>query len=204
MKMQTNCQDRIENDRLRLQSRRMAGLVIAWTCSVAWAVSLIGCNFGKPRFIASPLSYTEQEAAVLDVVPIGTPREAAVKQLKDAGIVGSFGVNNSIYYCDLWERPDGLRWHVNVALLFDQSGKLYKTRPAESDTGTVSSSAPSSRTARPDSAPEATEANLNELGAQRQIPVEESTREDSTQQPQDAASVDRVPTNRSGERSPFR
>jgi hypothetical protein len=30
----------------------------------------------------------------------------------------------------LWNRPDGQRWHIDVALLFDQSGKLYQTRAA--------------------------------------------------------------------------
>ena len=204
VKNQATWQHPIESERSAMNLRRMVVMAIAGAFNVALVFSQTGCNFGKPRFITNPLSYAEQEAAILEVVPIGTPREAAVKQLEDAGIVGSFGVNDSIFYCDLWERSDGLRWHVNVALLFDQSSKLYKTRPAESDTGLISGSVPSNATARPDSAQEAAEANRNGLGVQQRIPVTENNREDSTQQLPDKASSGRTPTNRSGERSPFR
>src|SRR5690606_2661265 len=48
-------------------------------------------------------------------------------------IRGNFAhLSNSIYYCDLWERPEGERWHTQVALLFDDEGLLYATRPADS------------------------------------------------------------------------
>jgi hypothetical protein len=59
------------------------------------------------------------------------------KKLADAGIDGSFGVSDSVFYCDVWRREDGNRWYINVALLFDESGRVYKARPAQAATGVM-------------------------------------------------------------------
>jgi hypothetical protein len=111
-----------------------------------WAVILMaGCSApGKP-LIESPLSYSQQQQAVLDVVPRGTSRGEAEKRLRAAGIEFTPGGNGSIYYLSLWNRPDGNRWHISVALLFDAAGKLYESRPADSTTGLVSSTPTTSR-----------------------------------------------------------
>jgi hypothetical protein len=82
----------------------------------------------------SPLDYAHQEAAILDIVPKGTSKEQVVADLKQAGISGSFGVRDSIYYCDAWRKPGGETWHLDVALLFDDEGKLYATRPGSAET----------------------------------------------------------------------
>ncbi len=103
---------------------------------------LAGCQMAGGRIIPSPLTYSEQEREILAIVPQGTGREEAVHRLSAAGIEGDFGSGRNIYYCDLWKRENGDRWHINVALLFDKSGKLYKTQVAQADTGLLSSNSP--------------------------------------------------------------
>jgi hypothetical protein len=84
--------------------------------------------------VECPLSAAEQQQAVLEIVPRGTPRAEAARRLKEAGIEFSPGRKDSIYYLSLWTRGNGQRWHINVALLFDPAGNLYATRPADSAT----------------------------------------------------------------------
>ena len=91
-----------------------------------------GCT-GFQQVVPAPLVFEEQSAEILKIVPLGTPKERAVRQLNEAGISGEFSSSPSIYYCDLWERESGNRWHLNVALLFNEKGELYKTKPAQAD-----------------------------------------------------------------------
>src|SRR5436189_225428 len=56
---------------------------------------------------------------------------------KAAGIEFNVGGNESIFYLSLWNRPNGERWHINVALFFDSAGNLYQTRRADSTTSLV-------------------------------------------------------------------
>ena len=100
-----------------------------------------GCQLTGGRIIPSPLTYSEQEKEILAIVPLGTERDQAVRKLSAAGIDGDFGTGRNIYYCDLWNRNNGERWHLNVALWFDKTGKLYKTHVAQADTGVLASSA---------------------------------------------------------------
>ncbi len=91
---------------------------------------LTGCQMTPaPGLINCPLPSTEQVQEILQLAPLGTPRQEAIERLKKAGVLGTFGENQSIYYCDVWDKGEGLRWHINVALLFDDSGTLYATRP---------------------------------------------------------------------------
>jgi hypothetical protein len=100
------------------------------------AAILAGCQLTPaPGLMACPLPATEQAVRVVEVVPLGTPREDVLKRLKDAGIRGNFGENQSIFYCDVWNREDGERWHINVVLLFNEQGELYATRPDASTAG---------------------------------------------------------------------
>jgi hypothetical protein len=94
---------------------------------------LAGCASLSTQIVPCPLTYTEQTKEVLNVVPKGTRREDALRKLAAAGIEGSFGISRRVYYCELWNRPDGSRWHLNVALLFDETGKVYKTQAADCD-----------------------------------------------------------------------
>lgn len=98
-----------------------------------------GCRLTPaPGLMACPLPVSEQVQRVLKVAPIGTPREDVLRQLEEAGVAGTFGENQSIYYCDIWEQADGSRWHINVALLFDENGVLYATRPDRAGRATAS------------------------------------------------------------------
>jgi hypothetical protein len=92
------------------------------------AAFLAGCAVWRPTLVDSPLSIEQQQQAVLDIVPRGLPRDEVERRLKNAGIEYRKGGNGSIYYLMLWNRADGQRWHIDVALLFDQSGRLYQTR----------------------------------------------------------------------------
>lgn len=112
----------------RLVERRFGLFASGWILSL---LVLAGCQLGVSRFASCPFSYEEQKTALLKIAPIGTHRDAAVKKLKEAGIRGSFGIRNSVYYCDSWEQEVGQRWHLDLALLFDESGRLYEIRPAQ-------------------------------------------------------------------------
>ncbi len=94
---------------------------------------LVGCAT-SPAVYPCPLSYEEQSRSILEIVPIGTPRAEVLKKLAVAEIQGSEGISDSIYYINLWDGQTGGTWMMNVALLFDQDGRLYKTKPARSET----------------------------------------------------------------------
>src|SRR5665213_3410475 len=101
---------------------------------LALATIAVGCASPGTSLVECPLSSEQQQQSVLDIVPRGTSRAEAERLLRAAGIEFSPGQRNTIYYLGLWKRPDGKRWHIDVALLFDKEGKLYQTRPADSAT----------------------------------------------------------------------
>ncbi len=89
----------------------------------------VGCQMGTPRILPTPLTHDEQRTALLEIVPLGTAREVAVENLSEAGVEGRFGISDSVYYCDVWQRDEKTRWHIDMTLLFDDSGQLYEIRP---------------------------------------------------------------------------
>lgn len=110
---------------------RTVGLLTA----VGW---LTGCQMTpSPGLVSCPLPAVEQTTRLLEIAPLGTAREEVMKRLKDAGVRGNYGQNESIFYCDVWERSETERWHINVVLMFDDDGKLYRTRPELSESGMV-------------------------------------------------------------------
>ena len=112
----------------------------------------VGCHSvsGGKEFTASPLSTAEQQQAILKIAPLGTDREAALEQLKKSGIEVTPGASPSIYYCDVWNRSNGERWALGVALLFDASGKLYVMREADAKVEPAQGSAPAAEPALPE------------------------------------------------------
>lgn len=98
-----------------------------------------GCMLAPGSIEPSPLSAVEQQIEILDLAPVGTPRDEAIRRLETAGIEGGFGASGakSTYYCDLWNRPDGTRWHLDVAVLFDDDGRVWIARSAAPDTHTT-------------------------------------------------------------------
>ena len=111
-----------------------------------------GCITGPNLIVESPLSSEDQQKEILKIAPIGTDRKDVLKRLDRAGIQCSEGASDSIWYCTFWKKANGDRWHLDVALLFDSSGKLYETRRRETDYGvadrnTLEPDAPRERTA---------------------------------------------------------
>lgn len=105
----------------------------AFFIAVAGSLSMLaGCQMTPaPGLITCPFPVAEQTAKILEIAPLGTPRDEAIKRLDQAGVVGNFstGDRKSTYYCDVWQQGKDERWHINVVLLFDEDGILYGTRP---------------------------------------------------------------------------
>ncbi len=85
-------------------------------------------NDRQLSFQSCPWPAGQQVREVLKIAPLGTEREEAMAKLQKAGIQGSYGANQSIFYCDVWRREDSI-WHINVALLFDENNVIYATMP---------------------------------------------------------------------------
>lgn len=104
-----------------------------WFSAVVLGVALAaGCQLTPaPPLMECPLPVAEQTAKILEIAPLGTPRDEVLKRLDKAGIIGNFstGDSKSTYYCDVWPQDGNERWHINVVLLFDENGILYGTRP---------------------------------------------------------------------------
>ena len=114
-------------------TKRLAALLAASCCAGLIAT---GCQLITPRLEESPLSYSQQADAILEIVPKETDRDLAIEKLTQSGIQGNFSpLSKAIFYCDTWERKDGTRWLMDVALLFDESGKFYATRNPQAQTG---------------------------------------------------------------------
>jgi hypothetical protein len=107
-----------------------------WIAVGLIALTITGCVSLNRAIMPCPLTYSEQEKEILTVVPKGTRRDEALRRLAAAGVEGSFGISQRVYYCDLWNRKNGERWHINVALLFDDTGKFYRTQ-VEGDVSVV-------------------------------------------------------------------
>jgi len=106
------------------------------------AVAIVGCQLTSAVEYSNP-SDAEQNLAVLEVVHIGMTRQQAVDALTNEGVKGSSGVSESVYYCEAWDGKDDRHWLLNVALFFDQSGRLYKVGSSQPDFESVTETSPS-------------------------------------------------------------
>jgi hypothetical protein len=111
----------------------MQTVYLRWAAASLIALTVTGCASLNRSIMPCPLTYSEQEKEILAIVPKGTRREDTLRRLTAAGVEGSFGISRRVYYCDLWNRTNGERWHINVALLFDDTGRFYRTQVAECD-----------------------------------------------------------------------
>jgi hypothetical protein len=115
-----------------LVGSRAVPIGIALPARIVALTLLAGCaTSGTGYVVDCPLSAVEQQQAVQKIVPLGTSREQAAERLANNGIEFTTAAGDSIFYCSTWERPDGTRWHLNVALLFDQEHRLYRLREAD-------------------------------------------------------------------------
>lgn len=119
---------------MRASFRPGRGVALSAVCLLA-----ASCHAGPQPIVSCPIPTNEQQGEVLKIAPLQTDREEVLKRLEEAGIDVSPGASvpgqsPTIYYCDVWQRPDGARWQMDVALLFDPGGKLYATRPSHANT----------------------------------------------------------------------
>jgi hypothetical protein len=98
------------------------------------ATTFCGCRMFDSGKISGTMGYQQQMAEITRIAPYGTPRPKAVASLEKAGVIGEYSrAGNSIYYCQLWNRPDGKRWHMTVALLFNAKDEFYAVNLADAD-----------------------------------------------------------------------
>jgi hypothetical protein len=128
---------------------------LRWTAAGLIALTITGCVSLNRSIMPCPLTYSEQEREILTILPKGTRREEAMRRLTAAGVEGSFGSSRRVYYCDLWNRKNGDRWHINVALLFDDTGRFYRTQVADCDVTRVTEDKKGNGSARSDSSTKA-------------------------------------------------
>lgn len=136
-------------------------LVVVWCIAKAtqrylwWlegivTVLILGCQLEPlPQFMEAPLTTQQQIEELQKHLVAGMSREEVMHKLKELGIGGSYGHNTSIYYCDVWQRDRKTLWHINIALLFNDEGKLYKIRPSYD----LELTHPTARTEDPPAAP---------------------------------------------------
>ena len=91
-----------------------------------------GCVGPQIQTVRCPLDDAALNKKILEIAPVGTPRDEAVKRLNDAGIRGAFGSEHSgfgkdYYCCQAWRRPNGEVWRISLLVHFDKSGKLCET-----------------------------------------------------------------------------
>lgn len=132
------------------------------------------CATPTGRFVECPLSATEQQQAIREIVPLGTSRVQVAERLAKAGIEFTKAAGDSIYYCAAWQRPEGTQWHMNVALLFDREDKLYQVR--EANTLTLRDTDPPETTNRNSPARAATSQNGQEAATSSNFTVPDSDR----------------------------
>lgn len=116
--------------------------VVGRLVALILAVPLVaGCNLQNPPPVAEP-NWEEQREAILDITPIGTSREDVATRLANAGVQFTCSgeeaeyrpdLRCSMFYCHRWNLGDGKIWPLDVALLFDESGNLYKIRRSSAD-----------------------------------------------------------------------
>lgn len=122
---------------VRRTARSIVGISFPlWAMATLFVPTLCGCLMPGLGYRENPLSTLDQQREVEKIVPPGTSRAEVESRLKIAGIEVSPGTSPRIAYCDVWNRSGKGRWVMNVALLFDENGKLVGTRPANSPTET--------------------------------------------------------------------
>lgn len=157
---------------------------------------LAGCQLTTEANYVNP-PFSEQQQAILDVVPFGTARNLAVERLRRAGVVGTFGVSESVFYCDAWKRGDDRDWRLDVALFFDQSGRFYKVAPGQAQTGVAAQAGGALYPAA-----SALHGATTDVTARGSSATEESAGLEWAQG-HDADGADRNAAGRSGRRTPF-
>lgn len=103
--------------------RRGRWLLVLWLMTVAG----VSCQ------LQEAVPFSDQKIALLEVTPLGTPREEVAKRLQQAGIKfdPSRGPEPGVFYLKTWEMETGERtqqYHLFSELLFGPEGKLEEIR----------------------------------------------------------------------------
>jgi len=88
---------------------------------------LIGCVSLSRSIVACPLTYSEQEKELLTVVPKGPAAKKRCAAWRPRG-GGKLRHQPPSLLLRSLERSNGDRWHINVALLFDDTGKFTRRK----------------------------------------------------------------------------
>ncbi len=113
-----------------LPTARLGAAVVVAAAGFLWC-TVCGCV--SHRAVAHcPLDQSELSKQILAIAPVGTPRDEAVRKLREAGIAGEFGSKSSklgqdYYCCQSWRRANGETWRLSMLLHFDAAGKLTET-----------------------------------------------------------------------------
>jgi hypothetical protein len=96
---------------------RLAAIVLGGTLAG-------GCQFSNVA------SFPDQQTALMEIAPIGTPREEVARKLKEAGVSyqPSPPPDPGVFYCESWEMPNGERFLMASEILFDSEGRLLEIR----------------------------------------------------------------------------
>jgi hypothetical protein len=93
---------------------------------------LAGCV--APQTVRCPLEDAALTKKILEVAPIGTPRDETIKRLNEAGIAGAFGTEHTLgkdyknyYCCQIWRQPHGEVWRISLLLHFDNAANFCET-----------------------------------------------------------------------------
>jgi len=91
---------------------------------------LAGCV--GPQMVRCPIADADLTKRIVEIAPIGTPRDETIQKLRSAGIDGAFGTEKSAigkeyFCCRSWQRPNGEVWRINLLLHFDKAGNFSET-----------------------------------------------------------------------------
>jgi hypothetical protein len=109
---------------------RVSGISRNVVAGAILALAVAGCV--GPQTVRCPIEDAALTKKILEVVPVGTPRDEAIKRMREAGIGGAFGSEHSAFgkdyfCCQTWRRSNGEVWRISLLLHFDKSGKLCET-----------------------------------------------------------------------------
>lgn len=122
-------------------------LVTGLGLSLILLVAMTGCQLGTLSFSRNskmmdcPWTFSQQQRELEQLIHPGASRAEVEQKLNAAGIVVAPGSTPALAYCDVWNRPNGEHWRMNVALQFDSKGMLMGMRSAQSDTGVLAGGA---------------------------------------------------------------
>ncbi len=112
--------------------RRMRQVRIPIRGAVRAILLCVAAGCVSPQTVRCPIKDQDLTAKILEVAPVGTSREEAIRRLRAAGIDGAFGSQGSAFgkdyfCCQSWRQPSGEVWRISLLVHFDKSGNVCET-----------------------------------------------------------------------------